>query len=44
MSDELLVAIEAAQAAGKIQRERSGNIGKIRYKEDINPVTEIDLL
>ncbi|MFQ5716920.1 MAG: inositol monophosphatase family protein [Nitrospinales bacterium] len=43
-SAALRVAVDAALAAGRIQRERSGNIGKIRYKGDIDPVTEVDLL
>lgn len=38
------VAIASARAAGKIQRERSGSVGEIRYKGQIDPVTEIDLL
>tara|TARA_B100000686_G_C16759318_1_gene957620 strand:- start:366 stop:1148 length:783 start_codon:yes stop_codon:yes gene_type:complete len=44
MSEALQVAVSAAKTAGKIQRERNGDIGRIRYKDDINPVTEIDLL
>lgn len=38
------VAVEAAMAAGKIQRQRSGHVGEIRYKGQIDPVTEIDTL
>ena len=39
------VAIDAALAAGKIQRERADQIGEIRYKgHTADPVTEIDLL
>lgn len=44
MSDALKVAVEAACAAGRIQKERAGRIGEIRYKGEINPVTEVDLL
>lgn len=44
MSDFLEVAIDAALAAGKIQRERSDKIGKIHFKGEIDPVTEVDLL
>lgn len=44
MSDALRVAVDAAQAAGRIQQERSDNIGKISFKDEINPVTEVDLL
>ncbi|MCZ6514135.1 MAG: inositol monophosphatase family protein [Nitrospinae bacterium] len=45
MSDApLKVAAAAALAAGRIQKERADNIGEIRYKGEINLVTEIDLL
>lgn len=44
MRDALEVAIDAALAAGKIQKERSRNVGKVTYKSAINPVTEVDLL
>jgi len=45
MSDTpLKVAVEAALAAGRIQKERAGNIGEIHYKGEINLVTEVDLL
>ena len=44
MNEMLQVAIDAARAAGRIQKDRSKNIGPIRFKDDINPVTEIDLL
>jgi myo-inositol-1(or 4)-monophosphatase len=40
----LQVAVEAALAAGRILRERADSIGKIQYKGEIDPVTEIDLL
>lgn len=38
------VAVDAALAAGRIQRQRSCDVGEIRYKGDIDPVTEVDLL
>jgi myo-inositol-1(or 4)-monophosphatase len=38
------VAVEAAQAAGEIQRERAGNFGRVEYKGASDPVTEVDLL
>ena len=45
MSDApLKVAVAAALAAGRIQKERADNIGEIRYKGEINLVTEVDLL
>lgn len=44
MSDALQVAVEAALAAGRIQQERIGDIGEIRYKGEIDLVTEVDLL
>lgn len=44
MSGVLQVAVEAARAAGRIQKERAENIGEIHYKGEINPVTEVDLL
>ena len=40
----LKVAVEAALAAGNILKERADSIGKIEYKGEIDPVTEIDLL
>jgi myo-inositol-1(or 4)-monophosphatase len=40
----LKVAVEAALAAGHILKERADSIGKIQYKGEIDPVTEIDLL
>jgi myo-inositol-1(or 4)-monophosphatase len=40
----LAVAVEAALAAGRILKERADSIGKIQYKGEIDPVTEIDLL
>ncbi len=40
----LEVAVEAARAAGRILKERADSIGKIQYKGDIDPVTEVDLL
>jgi myo-inositol-1(or 4)-monophosphatase len=40
----LAVAVEAALAAGRILKERADSVGKIQYKGDIDPVTEIDLL
>ncbi len=45
MSDTPLeVAVEAARAAGRILKERADRVGKIQYKGEIDPVTEIDLL
>lgn len=44
MRDALEVAIDAALAAGKIQKARSGSVGKVTYKSAINPVTEVDVL
>ena len=44
MKDAVEVAVEAALAAGKIQRERSKNIGKISSKGPFDLVTEVDLL
>lgn len=44
MKDAVEVAVEAALAAGKIQRERSRKIGKIFPKGNFDLVTEVDLL
>ncbi len=44
MKGALELAVEAALAAGKIQSDRKNTIGTIRYKGEVNPVTEIDLL
>jgi len=44
MSGPLQLAVDAARAAGEIQRERADSVGKIQYKSEIDPVTEIDLL
>ena len=45
MSELVQVAVDAALAAGKIQRERSDKVGDITYKETVSdPVTEVDLL
>nr|NIP99721.1 inositol monophosphatase [Nitrospinaceae bacterium]NIR53853.1 inositol monophosphatase [Nitrospinaceae bacterium]NIS84263.1 inositol monophosphatase [Nitrospinaceae bacterium]NIT81070.1 inositol monophosphatase [Nitrospinaceae bacterium]NIU43356.1 inositol monophosphatase [Nitrospinaceae bacterium] len=45
MKGAVEVAIDAARAAGRIQRERSRDIGQIDYKESrADPVTEVDLL
>jgi myo-inositol-1(or 4)-monophosphatase len=44
MKDALEVAIEAAKAAGKIQRDRSQNIGRISSKGSHDLVTEVDFL
>jgi len=45
MSDTpLAVAVEAALSSGRILKERADSIGKIQYKGEIDPVTEIDLL
>lgn len=45
MSDtSLQVAVDAALAAGHIQKERADSVGEIQYKGEINLVTEIDLL
>jgi myo-inositol-1(or 4)-monophosphatase len=40
----LQVAVEAALAAGRIQKERADSVGEIQYKGEINLVTEVDLL
>jgi len=40
----LAVAVDAALAAGRIQRERADRVGTIQYKGERDPVTEIDLL
>ena len=44
MSDAVQVAVEAALAAGRIQKERIDRIGEIQYKGEIDLVTEVDLL
>ena len=44
MSQEVIVAVEAALQAGKILRERVGDIGKVSFKEFQDPVTEVDHL
>lgn len=44
MSEPRKLAVEAALAAGRIQKERADNIGEIHYKGEINLVTEVDLL
>lgn len=44
MKDALEVAVEAALAAGKIQRDRSQNIGRISSKGLRDLVTEVDIL
>ena len=44
MKDALEVAIEAARAAGKIQRDRSQSIGRISSKGLRDLVTEVDIL
>ena len=44
MKDALEVAVSAALAAWKIQRERSQNIGKISHKGKFDLVTEVDFL
>ena len=45
MSDSpLQVAVEAAHAAGRILKERAGQVGPIEFKGKIDPVTEVDLL
>lgn len=44
MKDALEIAIEAARAAGKIQRDRSQSIGRISSKGLRDLVTEIDIL
>ena len=38
------VAVQAAQAAGTIQRQRAGNFGRVEYKGASDPVTKVDLL
>ncbi len=44
MTDPLTLAVEAARAAGRIQREHAERAATIAYKGDIDPVTEVDLL
>ena len=44
MSQEVIVAVEAALQAGKILRERVDDIGKVSFKEFHDPVTEVDHL
>jgi len=44
MSQEVIVAVEAALQAGKILRERADDIGKISFKDFHDPVTEVDHL
>lgn len=44
MKDAVEVAVSAALAAGKIQRERSQNIGRISPKGSHDLVTEVDIL
>ena len=44
MSQEVIVAVEAALQAGKILRERVNDIGKVSFKEFHDPVTEVDHL
>ena len=44
MSQEVIVAVEAALQAGKILRERTDDIGKISFKDFHDPVTEVDHL
>ena len=44
MSQQVIVAVEAALAAGKILRDRADDIGKVSFKEFYDPVTEVDLL
>ena len=39
MSQEVIVAVEAALQAGKILRERANDIGKISFKDFHDPVT-----
>jgi myo-inositol-1(or 4)-monophosphatase len=43
MTEALQTAIDAALAAGKILKERRDNFGTIKYKGEIDPVTEVDL-
>ena len=44
MSQEIIVAVEAALQAGKILRERVDDIGKVSFKDFHDPVTEVDHL
>ena len=44
MSQEVIVAVEAALQAGKILRERTDDIGKVSFKDFHDPVTEVDHL
>ncbi len=44
MTHPVQVAVEAALAAGRIQKERQDRVGKISFKGEINLVTEVDLL
>lgn len=44
MKSAVEVAIDAALAAGKIQRDYSENFGQVHFKGEIDPVTKVDLL
>ena len=44
MSQEVIVAVEAALQAGKILRERVDDIGIVSFKDFHDPVTEVDHL
>ena len=43
MTEALQTAIDAALAAGKILKERRDNFGTVKFKGEIDPVTEVDL-
>ena len=40
----LQVAIAAAKEAGRIQRDHLGDLHKVEFKGEINPVSEVDKL
>ena len=43
MTEALQIAVKAARAAGEILNKRRDNFGPIKYKSEIDPVTEVDL-
>ena len=44
MDKYLQVAIAAAKEAGRIQKDRFGDLHKVEFKGEINPVSEVDKL
>lgn len=44
MTEAVQVAVEAALAAGRIQRERIDDIGEVTFKDRFDLVTEVDIL